>query len=195
MEPTPDSADRTMRYLYVSGSSMDTSYVAWNLPVVNPADYRLASRGKTILQKYPPKPYLIPEEISDSQIWEDFFEKVTHVDGYLKLERKADSLDKALNMTDLQAEQMAKVALRKQAGGIPQDMKLVGVNNVMVGLFDAEHVRETYHEAVKMKQLTFAHVKDGQQIYANGKPDYVRVYIDAHGVKLIERQWHKLVMR
>ncbi len=196
VQPTPDSADRTMRYIYVSSSlEISTSYVTWNLPVVNPDDYRLASRGKIILPKYPEKPYLIPEEISNKQINKGLFDNVTHLSGYLKLDRKINALDVALQMSDEQAEKIARATLQKQTGGIPQDMKLVGVNNLMVGLFDAEHVKETYHEIVKTKQLTFAHVKDRQQIYANGIPDCITVSIDANGVQSIERQWHKLVMR
>ncbi len=175
--PTPDSADRTMRYLYWSSGSISTSYIAWNLPVVNLQDYRLVSKGKTIL---PTKPYLIPETLPEK---------------YFKLDYKPEELEEALYMSDKEAEHLAREILRKQSGGVPQDMALVDVGNVMVGLFDGEHIKDTYHEFVKAKQLTFAHVKNGQQIYANGKPDYIRVFINAHGVKLVERQWHKLVMR
>ncbi len=193
VQPTPDSADPTMLYLYWNSASISTTFISWNLPVVNPADYRLASLGKIIL---PTKPYLIPEEISDKQIYKNMFDSLTHLDnGYLKLERKSDNLNRVISMTDEEAEQMARTVLRKQAGGIPQDMTLVGVNNLQVGLFNADHIKETYKEFTRVKQLTFAHVKDGQQIYANGQPDYITVSIDAKGVQFIERQWHKLVMR
>lgn len=123
-------------------------------------------------------------------------DSLTHLDnGYLKLERKSDNLNRAINMTDEETEQIARQALRRNAGGVPEGMVLVGVSNLQVGLFNADHIKETYKESTKIKQLTFAHIKDGQQIYANGKPDYIKISIDAKGVQSIERQWHKLVMR